>query len=92
MLRTPISEGRVVYQTVVLQKSGPPETVSAIKNGPIAAILTCASDLDPELRTRTLINDSDESGKQTAAIFRRILSNDETPKPTSGLVSTSNSG
>jgi hypothetical protein len=81
MLRTLISEGRVVYQTVVLQKNGPPETISVIKNGPIAAILTCARDIDQELKTRTLINDSDESGAQTARIFRRILSNDIPPAP-----------
>jgi hypothetical protein len=84
MLRNLISEGRIVYQTVVLQKKGPPETITIRKNGPIAAIITTARDVDPELRTRALINDSDESGKQTAAIFKRVLSDIETPPPDLG--------
>ena len=75
MLRSPISEGRIVYQTVVVSKNGgPPETVTIIKNGPIAAIITTARSVDPELKTRLLVMDTDESGAQTVAIAKRILS------------------
>ena len=62
MLRSLISEGRIVYQTVVIS-DGPPETVTIIKNGPIAAIITTARNVDPELKTRLLPMDTDESGR-----------------------------
>lgn len=73
MLRSLISEGRIVYQTVVIS-DGPPETVTIIKNGPIAAILTSARGIDPELKTRLMPMDTDESGAQTVAIVESILS------------------
>jgi hypothetical protein len=73
MLRSLISEGRIVYQTVVIS-DGPPETVTIIKNGPIAAIITTARNVDPELKTRLLPMDTDESGAQTVAIVESILS------------------
>jgi hypothetical protein len=73
MLRTLISEGRVVYQTVVVQDGGPPATVTVVKNGPIAAVITTARDVDPELKTRVLVMDTDETGAQTVAIAKSIL-------------------
>ena len=73
MLRTLISEGRVVYQTVVLQEGGPPATVTIVKNGPIAAVITTARDVDPELKTRVMVMDTDETGTQTVAIAKSIL-------------------
>jgi hypothetical protein len=77
MLRTLISEGRIVYQTVVVQEGGPPETVTIVKNGPIAAVITTARDVDPELKTRVMVMDTDESGAQTVEIVKRILSEPE---------------
>ena len=74
MLRTLVSEGRLVYQTVVTQDHGPAETITILKHGPIAAIVTTARTVDPELRTRVLVSDTDESGAQTVAIVKRILS------------------
>jgi hypothetical protein len=74
ILRTFISEGRIVYDTVVSQDGGPPTGLKIIKHGPIAAIITTARDVDPELKTRTLIMDTNESGEQTDAIVKRILS------------------
>ena len=74
MLRTLISEGRIVYQTVVTQPNAPAQTITIVKNGPIAAVVTTARDVDPELKTRVLVIDTDESGKQTVAIVKRILS------------------
>jgi hypothetical protein len=81
MLRTLISEGRVVYSFVSVREGHDPATVTIVKNGPIAAIITTARDVDPELKTRTLVNDADETGGQTVAIVKRILSDDTTPRP-----------
>jgi hypothetical protein len=73
MLRTLISEGRVIYQTVVVQDGGPPATMTMVKNGPIAAVVTTARDVDPELKTRVMVMDTDETGAQTVAIAKSIL-------------------
>jgi hypothetical protein len=81
MLRTLISEGRVVYSFVSVREGQDPVTVTMVKNGPIAAIITTARDVDPELKTRTLVNDADETGEQTVAIVKRILSDLRTPRP-----------
>ena len=63
MLRSLISEGRVVHQTVVARNGAPAEAVTIVKNGPIAAIITTARNVDPELRTRVLMMDTDESAR-----------------------------
>ena len=81
MLRTLISEGRIVYQTVALHEGRTPETVTIVKNGPIAAIVTTARDIDPELKTRVLVVDADERGDQTVNIAERILSNSKAAAP-----------
>jgi hypothetical protein len=81
MLRTLISEGRVVYSFVSVREGHDPVTVTIVKNGPIAAIITTARDVDPELKTRTLVNDADETGEQTVAIVKHILSDAKTPRP-----------
>jgi hypothetical protein len=65
------------YQTVVVQEGGPPETLTIVKNGPIAAVITTARDVDPELKTRVMVMDTDESGAQTVEIVKRILSDPE---------------
>jgi hypothetical protein len=76
MFRTLISEGRVVYQTVTVQDGGAPETITIIKNGPIAAILTSARDIDPEMKTRVMMMETDETGEQTEAIVEHALSDE----------------
>jgi hypothetical protein len=81
MLRTLISEGRIVYSFVSVRDGQEPTTVTIVKNGPIAAIITTARDVDPELKTRTLVNDADETGGQTVAIVKRILSDVRLPRP-----------
>ena len=48
--------------------------MTIVKNGPIAAIITTARDVDPELKTRVLVMDTDETGTQTVAIAKSILS------------------
>jgi hypothetical protein len=77
MFRTLISEGRLVYRTVVKNSDGDYETETIVKNGPIAAILTTAKDVDQELKTRALIQETDESGEQTEAIVERVLDEHE---------------
>jgi hypothetical protein len=74
MLRTLLSEARLIYQTVMIRPDGTRETATYEKNGPIVAILTTADDADLQLKTRVLIQDTDETGKQTAAIVKSILS------------------
>jgi hypothetical protein len=80
MFKTLISEGRIFYQTVYIDKTGRRETRDIVKDGPIAAILTCARDVDYEMRTRSLIQETDESAAQTEAIVKRRLSKPE-PEP-----------
>src|SRR5262249_19688861 len=77
MLRTLISEGRLVYHVVVTDKEGNRETVTIVKNGPIAAVLTTARDVDREMKTRALVQETDETGEQTAKIVKRVLSKPE---------------
>jgi putative DNA primase/helicase len=79
MLRTLLSEARLVYQTVVIRPDGTRETQTFEKNGPIVAILTTADEIDLQLKTRVLIQDTDETGGQTAAIVKSILSRRRAP-------------
>jgi hypothetical protein len=79
MLRTLFSEGRLVYQTVMLRPDGTREVETYEKNGPITAILTTADDVDLQLKTRVLLQDTDETGKQTSAIVKSILSKGKGP-------------
>jgi hypothetical protein len=74
MFRTLISEGAVFYQTVVIHPDGTRDTETYIKNGPIVAILTTAKEVEVEMKTRCLTQDTDETGKQTSAIVKRRLS------------------
>ena len=76
-LRTLISEGRIVYKTVVAEKNESGQEVrrtkAIIKNGPIALITTSARDnVDPEMLTRMLVSNADESPATTAKIMDRI--------------------
>jgi hypothetical protein len=80
MLRTLISEGRLVYHVVETLEDGSRETKTYIKDGPIGAIFTTARDLDREMKTRALVQETDESGKQTEAIVKHIFSRPE-PEP-----------
>jgi hypothetical protein len=83
MYRTLLSEGCLVYKTVVTDPTtGRRETETIIKYGPIAAVLTSADDVDQQLETRCLIQGTDESGEQTEAIVERALSDfdEDTPR------------
>jgi hypothetical protein len=70
-----LSEGRIFYPTVRTDPvTGKKTTITVIKKGPIAALLTTADDIDHQLKTRTLPQETDESGAQTVAIAKKILS------------------
>ena len=74
MLRVLISENRIIYQTVQTQENGPPITVTVVKNGPIAVIITSARDnIETEMMTRLMVADADESAGQTRAIVEHTL-------------------
>jgi hypothetical protein len=74
MLRVLISESRLVYQTVQTQENGPPITVTATKNGPIAVVITSArANIEEEMMTRLMVADADESSDQTRAIIENTL-------------------
>ena len=74
MLRVLISESRLVYQTVQTQEDGPPITVTATKNGPIAVVITSArANIEEEMMTRLMVVDADESSDQTRAIIENTL-------------------
>jgi hypothetical protein len=74
MLRVLISENRIVYQTVQTQENQAPITVTVVKNGPIAAIITSARDnIETEMMTRLMVADADESAAQTRAILENTL-------------------
>ena len=73
MLRTLISEKRIVYLTGV-RDDRPPETITIVKNGPIACMVTSARDnIEDEMLTRLLFADSDESLSQSSKIMSSAL-------------------
>jgi hypothetical protein len=70
-----LSEGRIFYPTVRTDPvTGKKTTITVIKKGPIAAVMTSADEIDHQLKTRTLPQETDESGAQTVAIAKSILS------------------
>jgi hypothetical protein len=74
-LRNLISKGFIVHQVVVLQKKGPPITVTYVRNGPIVVMLTTARDnIDDELRTRLTSTKADESRDHTVEVVKRSFS------------------
>jgi hypothetical protein len=74
MLRTLISEGRIVHQTVVTRDDEPPITVEVLKRGPIACLVTSArANVEEELLTRMLFADSDETIGQSSRVMSSLL-------------------
>jgi hypothetical protein len=67
MLRTLISEGRIVYPFVDNEAR---ETVTIEKNGPTALLLTSArNNVEEELLTRLLLSDTNETAAQTLRVM-----------------------
>jgi hypothetical protein len=74
MLRTLISENKLVYQTVVVRRGGLPMAVEIIKNGPIAVLITSARDnVEVEMLTRLAFADADESLAQSSRVMTRAF-------------------
>jgi hypothetical protein len=82
MFRTLLSEGVLVYKTVVVDPAtGQRQSLTIVKHGPIAAILTTADEVDDQLETRCLVQNTDESGAQTEAIVESIFSDADENAP-----------
>jgi hypothetical protein len=75
MLRTLISENKLVYQTVVVRPGGnTPIAVEVVKNGPIAVLITSARDnVEVEMLTRLAFADADESLAQSNRVMTRAF-------------------
>jgi hypothetical protein len=75
MLRILLSEGRLDHLIPTPQSDGkPPRTIHIQRNGPIVLLLTSArEDIEPEMLTRLLSSDADESGPQTLSVITHIL-------------------
>jgi hypothetical protein len=74
LMRQLISEGRLIYPTV--QKIGNAmETVTITKDGPVTFLVTTTRhSLDPELETRLLSLEVDDSAAQTREVLRKVAS------------------
>ncbi len=78
MLRVLISENEIVYQTVTTREGQLPITVTILKRGPIACLLTSArANIEEELLTRLVVADSDETDAQTQAVIGHDLQDDD---------------
>jgi hypothetical protein len=71
LLRELMSENKLEYQ-VAQKVGGAIETVTIVKNGPVAFMLTSTHDLDPEVETRLLPVNVDESEEQTRKVIDKI--------------------
>jgi hypothetical protein len=74
LLRTLLSEGQIDRLVTVPQRDGVATSVHIRRTGPVALILTSAREnVDPEMLTRLMTSDVDESREQTLAIVKRSL-------------------
>jgi hypothetical protein len=75
MLRTLLSEGQLDRIVAIPQSKGPPKSVHVKRLGPVTLLLTSARDnVEPEMLTRLMTMDADESSEQTQDVVRRKLS------------------
>jgi hypothetical protein len=81
MLRVLLSDGKLDHHIPIPQgKGGAPKTVHIKRNGPIVLLMTSArEDIEPEMLTRLLSSDADESGEQTRSIIKGILNPTHNP-------------
>ena len=75
MLRVLLSDGRLDHLIPLPSaKGGTPKTVHIKRNGPCVLLLTSArQDIEPEMMTRLLSSDADESHDQTRNVIAHIL-------------------
>jgi hypothetical protein len=85
MLRTLLSEGRLDYPVVILERGGGTRTIHIVRDGPICAILTSARDnIEDELMNRLLCADADETLSLTRRVVSRAWIGDPVFQPPSG--------
>jgi hypothetical protein len=75
MLRILLSEGKLDHHIPLPSgKGGTPKTVHLVRHGPAVLLMTSArEDVEPEMLTRLLSADADESGGQTRDVVKNIL-------------------
>jgi hypothetical protein len=74
MLRSLLSEGKLDHHIPVLQPGRTPKTVHVRRDGPVALFITSArEDIEPEMLTRLLSSDADESGELTLSVVDNVL-------------------
>ena len=72
MLRSLVSEGKISRIVTITRGDGPPRSKHFERDGPVALLLTTArANIDPEMFTRLLVSDADESTAQTLAVIRQ---------------------
>jgi PAS domain-containing protein len=75
MLRILLSEGKLDHLIPVPQPGGTPKTVHVRRDGPVSLFITSArEDIEPEMLTRLLSSDADESGELTLKVVDNVLS------------------
>ena len=73
LLRTLLSEGRVIHGTVNLDKDGGRKAHRIEKEGPTGLLMTTtAAAIDPEMETRLLSVVTDDSPEQTRRVFQAL--------------------
>jgi hypothetical protein len=87
MLRILLSEGKLDHHIPLPSgKGGTPKTVHLIRHGPVVLLMTSArEDVEPEMMTRLLSADADESGEQTRDVVKNILTPSFAPADPNGV-------
>ena len=72
LVRSLLSEGHIDRIVTIPQRDGEPRAVRVRRNGPVAVLMTSAREnVDPEMLTRLMVCDADESFAQTKAVIRQ---------------------
>jgi hypothetical protein len=72
LLRCLLSEGHIDRLVTITQSGSEPRAIRVRRNGPVALLVTSAREnVDPEMLTRLMICDADESAAQTKAVVRQ---------------------
>lgn len=86
MLRILLSEGKLDHRLPVTQAGAVPKSVHIRRDGPVSLFITSArEDIEPEMLTRLLSSDADETAEQTLKVVDRIYANDGRPVDDGGI-------
>lgn len=78
LIRQLLTEGRIDYEYTVFDDKRGPRTQRILREGPTGLVVsTTRPRLEPELETRLLSTNIDDSPEQTKAIFRAAAAEDE---------------